>query len=148
MNELSQELSPELRKELALHEQQSVIPAGTRLIQQGVVLEGLIVIQRGTVEISVPVGERSMLLAKAGAGKVLALRPVLVGTVPEIDATTLEECTVAHIPRHRFLEVLRAHPEMYFAVSKVLSADLNTAERLFREIPRTAGRKRNRVLTV
>src|SRR5579859_1249680 len=97
MNELSQELSPELREELSLHERQSVIPPGTRLIRQGIVLEELIVIQRGAVEISVPVGERSMFLTKAGAGKVLALRPVLVGTVPEIDATTIEECTVTHI---------------------------------------------------
>jgi CRP-like cAMP-binding protein len=142
MNELSQSLSPELCEELSQYEKQSVIPAGAKLIQHGVVPNDLIIIQRGSVEISVPVGQRSMLLAKAGAGKVLALRPILTGTLTEIEATTLEECAFAHIPRQRFLQVLEAHPEMYFAVAKVLSADLHTAERFFREIPRTARREK------
>jgi CRP-like cAMP-binding protein len=147
MNELSQALTAELCEELSLYEEQSVIPEGARLLRHGVVPEDLIIIRRGSVEISVPVGQKSMLLARAGAGKVLALRPILTGTLTEIEATTLEECTVAHIPRQRFLQVLKAHPEMYFAISKVLSADLHTAERFLREIPRIVRRGKNGVLT-
>jgi CRP-like cAMP-binding protein len=141
MNELFQALSPELCEELSLYEEQSVFPAGTKLIRQDIFPEDLIIICQGTVEISVLVGSRLMPLDKAGAGKVLALLPILAGTLPEIEATTLEECIVARIPRERFLQVLQAHPEMYFAISRVLSTALNTAERFLREIPRAGSRE-------
>ena len=57
-------------------------------------------------------------------------------TPPEITVTCLEECRVTILPKNVFLGVLARRPEMYFAVIKVLSADLATADRLRRECAR------------
>lgn len=46
------------------------------------------------------------------------------------------------IPKQDFLELLNQHPEMYFAIVKVLSVDLNTAERFLRKAPRTVSREK------
>jgi CRP-like cAMP-binding protein len=36
------------------------------------------------------------------------------------------------VPRDAFLELLKNHPEIYFAVAKVLSADLQIADHILR----------------
>jgi CRP-like cAMP-binding protein len=136
LNELYQSLAPNIREELRKHEQEVTAPPGTKLISQGIAPEHLIIISKGSVEISVPAGSRAIFLAVAGEGKVLGLRGIVSDVLPEIDVTTLENCRIILIPREKFLEVLKAHPEIYFAVSKVLSGDLQTAERLLREKPR------------
>lgn len=136
VNGLYKSLSPQVRKELSHHEEQATIPAGTRLIRPGVTLEHVIVILSGTVKISVPAGDKALSLNVAGCGRVLGLRPILDNTPPEIEATTAEECTILRIPRKGFLEVLKQHPEVYFAISRVLSEDLHAAERFLRDVPR------------
>jgi CRP-like cAMP-binding protein len=136
LNELYQALGPEVRRELQAREEEIAAPTGTKLISQGITPEYLIIIKKGSVEISVPAGPRAVFLAVAGEGKVLGLRAIVAGVVPEIDVTTMEECRIGLIQKHKFLEVLKAHPEIYFAISKVLSADLKAAERLLRERPR------------
>lgn|SRR5579864_2837847 len=142
MNELYKSLSPAVRDDLSRLEKRAIVPAGTKLISEAVAPERVIVIERGSVEISVPAGERAMSLNVAGEGKVLGLRSIIAGAVPEIEATTLEECAISFISRQDFLKVLEQNPEMYFAIAKVLSADLNTAERFLREAPRIANKPR------
>lgn len=138
MNELYKSLSPAARDELSGHEKQATVPAGRKLISQDAIPEHLIVIEQGSVEISVPAGKRAMPLSVAGEGKVLGLRPIVAGVLPEIEATTLEECRISLISRQDFLRVLSQHPEMYFAIAKVLSTDLNAAQRFLRMTPRAA----------
>jgi len=138
MNELYQSLAPGIREELSKYEEQTIVPAGRKLISEGVIPEHLIAIERGSVEISVSAGNKPMSLSVAGKGKVLGLRSILINAPPEVEATTLEECAIVRIPRDIFLNVLEEHPEIYFAVSKVLGADLNTAERFLRKFPRAA----------
>ena len=142
MNELYQSLPPTLRDELSRHEEQAIVPAGRKLISESVIPEYLIAIRKGSVEISVPAGEKAMPVSVAGEGKVLGLRPIVADTLPGIDATTLEECKISMIRRQDFLDVLNQHPEMYFAIVKVLSIDLNTAERFLRKTPRTVIREK------
>ena len=140
MNELYQSLPPAVCQELSRLEEQATVPAGTKLIREGVTPDHLIAIERGSVEISVPAGENVISLSAAGQGKVLGLRSIIAGALPEFEATTLEECRISSISRQDFLEVLKRHPEMYLAISKVLSADLHAAQRLLRETPRMANR--------
>src|SRR5579864_2721345 len=128
MNELYKSLSPAVRDELSKQEKRAIVPAGTNLIGEAVTPERMIAIERGSVEISVPAGGRTISLNVAGEGKVLGLQSIIAGALPEIEATTLEECTISFISRKDFLKVLEQHPEMYFAIAKVLSAELNTAE--------------------
>lgn len=141
-NELYESLSPAVRAELSRYEEKSEVLANTRLIREGVIPEHLIVIRHGSVEISVPAGDHAIPLRTAGAGKVLGLRAIVAGEPPEMEATALENCELVLIPRHSFLDVLKRCPEMYFAISKVLSVDLNAAESFLRQASRSAFRNR------
>ena len=142
MNELYQLLAPAVRDELSRHEEQATVPAGRNLISESVIPEYLIAIQKGSVEISVPSGKKAMPVSVAREGKVLGLRPIVADTLPGFNATCLEQCKISMIPRRDFLDVLNQHPEMYFAVAKVLSIDLNTAERFLRKASRAANREK------
>lgn len=137
MNEFYESLSPAIRDELSRHEEQATVPAGRKLISEDVIPEHLIAIEHGSVEISVPAGNKATTLSVAGEGKVLGLRPIVSGVLPEIVATTLEECRLLLISREDFLDVLGRHPEMYFAIAKVLSTDFNAAQRFLRETARS-----------
>ena len=121
------------------------IPSGTTLISHSQIPEYLIIVEEGSVEISVAGLEKPTRLSVAAAGKVLGLRAVVSGELPEIEATTLNECKIRRIPRQAFLEIVKERPELYLAICKVLSADLNTAERFLRQTPRTASKNKNGV---
>jgi len=148
LNELFAGLAPAVVEELTKHEERETIPAGTKLISQGAMPEHLIFIEEGSVEISVPAGDKALCLNMVGSGKVLGLRAIVATVLPEIDATAVKQCAIVRIPKGIFLEVLKQHPEMYFAISKVLSNDLNTAERVLRELPRSPGKEKQRLASV
>jgi len=143
LNELYKELTPEVRDELSRHEERVTVPAGTKLIRPRSTPEHLIFIEQGSVEISVPAGEKALCVNVVGSGKVLGLRPIVANAAPEIEARALENCTIVRVPREIFVRALKQHSEMYFAISKVLSADLNTAERMLRDLPRSAKKEHN-----
>jgi CRP-like cAMP-binding protein len=82
------------------------------------------------------VAGKEVSLGIAGPGRVFALHSVMTGNAPETTVTCKEDCRVTIVPKETFLEVLARHPEMYFSVVKVLSADLATADRLLRECAR------------
>jgi CRP-like cAMP-binding protein len=88
------------------------------------------------VEISVPSAGSDVVLGTAGPGKVFGMRAVVSGELPEMNATCLEECDIAVIAGHVFSTLLSDNPQMYFAVAKVLSADLKIADQLIRNCAR------------
>ena len=145
-NELYDLLSEEVRRELAQREQTKTVPAGSPLLNQGVPLEHLIVVNQGRAELSVNSGRKTVVLGTVGKGKVLGLRAVVSGLLPEKNAVALEDCALTLIPRQDFLDVLRKHPEIYFAIAQVLSGDLKMADDVLRQLPRaTAGAPRKMV---
>jgi CRP-like cAMP-binding protein len=131
-NELYSMLSPELCQELRKHEHSMKAPLGTTLIQHGVFPKGLVILDSGKVRISVPSARRSTSVDNGEPGKVYGMRAAISGELPEIDVTCLEDCQVTFLPRDVFIDVLQTHPEIYFAVAKVLSADLEIANRILR----------------
>jgi CRP-like cAMP-binding protein len=135
-NELYSGLSASVRQELSSHEQAATAGRGARLIRKGVPPQELVILNSGTAETTVTVAGRDVSLGTAGPGRVFALHSIMTGTPPETTVTALEECRITRVPREAFLEVLARYPEMYFAVAKVLSADLATADRLIRECVR------------
>jgi len=143
-NELYDALPPEIREKLIAHETETTFPAGMQIIRAGVHPENLIIIASGLVEISLPVAQGAFSLVLAGKGKVLGLRSVVSGDLPDTDVTTLEASTVATIPQKEFLQILHQHPQMYGAIAKVLSTDLKTADSLLRQVADGATVKRNR----
>ncbi|HEY6972573.1 MAG TPA: Crp/Fnr family transcriptional regulator [Candidatus Angelobacter sp.] len=142
LNELYVGLAPAVVEELTTREDRETVPAGTKLISQGTMPEHLIFIEQGSVEVAVPAGDKALCLSIVGPGKVLGLRAIVANVQPEIDATAVEQCAIVRIPKGIFLEVLKQHPEMYFAISKVLSNDLNTAERVLRGLPRSPAKEK------
>ncbi len=143
MNELYASLSAEMRLRLEKYEDTRTVAAGTRLLSEGIATEHLIIINSGSVEVSISSAGKEIPVGIARAGKVFGLRSVVSGEAPEINATALEECTITLIPRDKFARVLKQNPQAYLAVVKVLSADLNMVNDLLRRIPRTtAGRYR------
>jgi CRP-like cAMP-binding protein len=133
MNELYANLSAPVLQQLAEQERSATVSRGSKLIQYRVSPNQLIILNSGLAEITVPVAGKTVSLGTAGPGKVLGLRSVMCGEVPEIDVTCLEECDITLLARDSFLEVLHRNPEMYFAVVKVLSADLKAAQSFLRE---------------
>ena len=131
-NELYAELSAELRTELAKYEGSVTVPAGTQLIKHSVLPEQLIILNSGKVEITLGGMQESFSFEGAEAGKVFGMRAVVSGELPEIDVTSRENCRITLIPRDAFLTIVRAHPEMYFAIAKVLSNDLVMAQRFLK----------------
>jgi len=132
-NELYELLSPELRAELARFEQVRTVPAGTHLITCGVPPENLVIVNAGKVEITLGCRSRHPAsLGYSGAGKVFGMRATVSGELPEIDVTCMESCSITTVPRDVFLTLLKNNPQAYFAVAKVLSSDLQIADRILR----------------
>jgi CRP-like cAMP-binding protein len=132
-NELYDELSPEIHEKLTALETTATFPEGTQIMRAGVYPDNLIIITSGLVEISLPVARGAFSLVLAGRGKVLGLRSLISEVLPETNVTALKTTTVAMIPEREFARILHQYPQMYLAIAKVLSGDLNTADRLWRQ---------------
>lgn len=132
MNELYAMLPLEARLELQKDEQSRTVPSGTNLIEHGVLPDWLVILNSGKVQVSVPSSQRGAALATAQTGKVFGMRSAVSGEPPEIDVTCLEACRVTLVPRQNLVNLLKSKPEIYFAIAKVLSTDLQIANHLLR----------------
>ena len=112
------------------------VPDGAILIDHGVLPRYLITLDSGTVMISVPSPKRAASMIMAQQGKVFGMRAAISGELPEIDVTCVSLCNVTIFPRDVFLDLLKIYPEIYFSVARVLSADLQIADRILRNHPR------------
>ena len=135
-NELYELLSPELRTELEHHEQSMAVPAGTPLIKHGVLPDQLVIVNTGRVKVTFACTSESVSLDCTETGKTFGMRAAISGELPEIDVTAVGACRITVVPRDAFLGLLKANPEIYFAVAKVLSTDLQIADRILRNSSR------------
>lgn len=131
-NELYDMLSPELRAELAGSEQSTTVPQGTVLIQQGMLPGQLVIVNSGKVAVTLNCARRFASLNYAGAGKVFGMRALVSGELSEVDVTCVDTCSITTVPGDVFLGLLKRKPEVYFAVARVLSTDLQIADRILR----------------
>jgi CRP/FNR family transcriptional regulator, cyclic AMP receptor protein len=132
INDLYAGLPDELRQELGVHQQTVTLPAGTPLLQCGTHPEELIILRSGSAETSVLVAGKPLSLGVAGSGRVFGLQSILAETPNDIDVTCLERCQVILVPKKSFLDALQRNPQMYLAVAKLLSADLQNAHGILR----------------
>src|SRR5579872_5274242 len=122
-NELYAMLRADLRHELAQHEQFMTVPEGAILIDHRTLPDHLVILNSGTVRVSVPSLNRTASMTTGQEGKVFGMRSAISGELPEIDVSCVEPCNITILPRDVFLDLLKGRPEIYFAVAKVLSAD-------------------------
>lgn len=141
-NELYESLAADVTQELRKREKAITVGSGKKLIGLGDARSDLIIVNAGSVTISIAAGRRMISMGVAGSGKVLGLRPIISGMPSEIEASTLEECAISLIPQQQFLEVLKQHPEIYIAIARILSADLKAAERVLRDLRRLPRREK------
>lgn len=141
MNDLYASLSGEVIEELAKHQHCLTVPAGTRLAECGTAADQLIILNSGTARAYVLVGGRKISLGIGGPGTVFGLPSLLAGEPLDRGLICLEQCEVTVLPKKAFLEVLNRNPQMYFAVVKVLSADLAGADRIIRRYARSENGK-------
>jgi CRP-like cAMP-binding protein len=138
-NELYGMLPVDVCRELQKHETSMTVPQGTALIEHGMLPGGLVILNSGTVKISVPCPRRPV-VTTGQAGRVFGMRTAISGELPEIDVVCLESCRVTFVPRDVFLACLQLHPEIYFAVARVLSHDLQIAHHILRSTSRSRRR--------
>jgi CRP-like cAMP-binding protein len=132
-NELYANLPIDVREELARHEQVLTVARGTSLVRCAVPADQLVILNSGTVEVSVPVGGKTLSLGVAGPGKVFGLHSVVSGDAAHTDVKCLQNCEVVVLPRKSFLGVLQQYPQMYIAIARVLSSELAVADDLIRD---------------
>ena len=135
-NELYAVLRAELRQELGPHEQRMTVPEGAILIDHNILPDNLVILNSGTVRVSVPSPKRAASMTTGQQGKVFGMRAAISGELPEIDVTCVTPCNVTIFPRDVFLGLLKIYPEIYFSVARALSADLQIADRILRNHPR------------
>src|SRR5215467_12772896 len=102
-NELFSQLATDLRRKLAQHAQLMTAAEGTSLIDHSVLPDHLVILNSGTVRVSVPCARRTVSMTTGQVGKVFGMRAAISGELPEIDVTCLEPCNITVVPRDAFL---------------------------------------------
>lgn len=138
VNDLRAGVSEEIWNELAQFAKTTTVPQGTRLVQAGVLPEHLSILNSGRAETVVQTRGRALSLGTMGPGRVFGLHAILSGETPHTTVTCLQDSNVTLLPREAFKLVLARHPKMYFAVVKVLSADLATVDQVLRQKARAS----------
>jgi CRP-like cAMP-binding protein len=136
LNELYAGLADHLVAELRRLELKQVYRAGTRLMTCGELPRQIMILETGEAEILLPCPRRAVSLGAAAPGKVLGLKALMAGEAVETDIVCVTSCSVALLPGSGFLELLRSHPEIYYVVAKILSADLQQADKVLKHTTR------------
>lgn len=132
LNVLYAGLADPLVAELRKLEHTRAYRAGSRLITCGEVPQNLMILTAGEAEILLPCPSHAISLGLASPGKVFGLKALMTGESAETDIVCVTSCTLTLLAGSRFLELLRSHPELYFVVAKILSADLQLADRVLK----------------
>jgi len=140
LNELYASLTENVVAELRKLENTRACHAGSKLMTCGELPHDLIILAEGQAEIMLPCPKGAISLGMVTPGKVLGLKALMTGERAETDIVCLSPCTVTLLSGTRFLEQLRSHPEIYYVVAKILSADLQQADRVLKQASRRAHR--------
>ena len=103
-------------------------PGGAILFQEGEPAEGIFLLVRGTVKLSVGSSHGdSLLLRTAGPGEILGLSATLTGQGYEVTAETATTSQLVFITRKDFMRFLREHSDVCLRVVESLSNDVHAA---------------------
>lgn len=131
-NDLYDLLAPEVREDLARHAVAKTVPAATLLITHGVSPRSLVILDAGSVEVSLCAGKMAFSTVISGRGQVFGLREVLSQAPPDADVVCRTECQVTFLPGQQFKAIVEQHPEIYAAVARILSTEVRMANDLRR----------------
>lgn len=132
-NELYRSVSPSIQSELCQYEEHVTVATGATLIEHGTIPDHVMIVEEGRVEIVLLRPQQGELKILGYEGQILGVRPIVTGTPEIFDVRAIEACAITRIRGDIFLGVLNRHPELYFAIARLLSKDVNSAERFLRE---------------
>lgn len=103
-------------------------PSGAILFQEGEPADGIFLVCRGAVKLSVGSSHGdTLLLRSAGPGEILGLSATLTGQGHEVTAETTTPARLVFIKRKDFLRYLREHTDVCMRVVESLSNDVHAA---------------------
>ena len=103
-------------------------PSGAILFQEGEPADGIFLLCRGAVKLSVgSIHGDSLLLRAAGPGEMLGLSATLTGQGHEVTAETTTPSQLVFVKRKDFLHYLREHTDVCLQVVQSLSNDVHAA---------------------
>lgn len=103
-------------------------PKHSALFEEGRLLDGIYILLRGKVKLSVDLkGGRTLILGIAQPGEVLGLSAIMSGKPAEFTAETLTSAQFSYVERKEFLRLLEEHCELCVLVVEVLSHQLREA---------------------
>lgn len=104
-------------------------PSRSVLFHEAHPASGIFRVRSGRVKLSLssPEGKSRLVLQIAGPGEMLGLGSTLSGRPNEVTAEAMVPCEVLFVPRPRFLQFLREHPDVSTPLVKLLSQDLDGA---------------------
>jgi CRP/FNR family transcriptional regulator len=103
-------------------------PSGSVLFQEGEPADGIFLLCRGAVKLSVGSSHGdSLLLRSVGPGEILGLSATLTGQGHEVTAETTIPSQLVFIKRKDFLRYLREHTDICMQVVESLSNDVHAA---------------------
>ncbi len=135
-NALYAGLSVEVQRELSQYEDSAIFPAGAKLVEEGHSPDCLFIIDSGKAKSSIQLHKRHIEITGMGPGSVCGLDSIISKEATNTTVTCLSECQVRMLPGKAFRETLGCHPEIHFAVVKVLSAELAAADHVLHEYVR------------
>jgi len=103
-------------------------PSGALLFSEGELSDGIFLLCRGAVKLSVGSSHgESLVLRSAGPGEILGLSATLTGQGHEVTAETTTASQLVFVKRKDFLRYLREHSEVCLRVVESLSNDVHAA---------------------
>lgn len=104
------------------HEKQ--VPAGTVLVAEGDLTEGLYVLVKGEVEIRKEMGETTEVLSTLREGEFFGNFIPLNGKKNSVSVVAAKDCLLIYFEREAVTDLIRQHPQISWNIAKALSSRL------------------------
>ncbi|MGB3494373.1 MAG: cyclic nucleotide-binding domain-containing protein [Elainellaceae cyanobacterium] len=118
-------LSEPVLEAIATSLEEETSEANRRLVLEDTAPSSLYILKSGRIECYRTQPNRAAQATSLLPGSVLYLRELLLDEPAEQTAITLTDCVLWQIPRDRFLELVKQHPEISQVFSKQLAAELD-----------------------
>ena len=124
LNEIFEDMSPAVLRELETVEFTTNYPADAVLFVEGQSPRGMFVVLRGRVKLSVSSRDgRTLILRIAEAGEVLGISSCVSNQPYEATAETLEGCEIAFLKRADVLRMMHSHNDLALWLAENLSRE-------------------------
>lgn len=105
------------------------VEGSTVIFLQGDAPREVLLVLRGDIALT-PDATQPSLCRVAGPGSILGLPANLSSKPYSLTAVTVEACEIASVSRKRFIEALRADPELTLGIAQILAGEISEMQNL------------------